>query len=288
MGFDQSIIKELEKFIDSYISNLMSKYGNKVACRDKITHIYHTASISEQLSDDYLTLVATKYHDIGRFPQYELLGNFNDRLVTHNVLGENYIQQLIKENKLPNSKELDAVRLVIQFHGKENLIPTSFQLTPEVFQLVRKVSMIDDLENSCVGVLGYLQRERDEDAKGYKKNNPDLDMKSISPYVLEKFLNGESFDKLIYCKTYADYAIFAATLLIKSLRSENHEFCKAILAKPWHGFSDGINGYYEIFKDMIDNRYLDLCMDTILKYYNYYIPNNEYQLSVNPTSIRRK
>lgn len=272
MTFDKSIIKELNNFIDKYIYEVIQKYGNRIACKDKISHIQSASSISEQIYGDDMTILATKFHDIGRFPQLELLGSFNDNMVTHNVLGENYIQQLIKSNELSSSPELDAIRLVIQFHGKESLIPFSSSITPEAIELVRKVSMIDNIENSCIGALGYLQRERDEDAKGYKKSNPDLDMKEVSPEVLFKFLNGESFDKIIYCHTYADYALFAASLLIRCLRSEDHEFCKAILAKPCHSYSDAINGYYEVLKDMIDNKYLDACMSTITKYYNHYIP----------------
>lgn len=76
------------------------------------------------------------------------------------------------------------------------------------------------------GVLGYIQRERDEDAKNFKKDNPELDMKSISPFVLSESLKGNSFDKNVYCKTYTDYALFASTLLIRCLRSEYHDFCK--------------------------------------------------------------
>lgn len=273
MGYDTSIIKELSKFIDTYMQDMIKKYGQgSIACRDKIAHINNTITISEELGNDEFTTLATKFHDIGRFPQYDLLGNFNDRIVNHNLIGENVIEQLIQSQELPNTKELDAIRLVVQYHGREFLIPQFLGISNDALKLINKVTAIDNIENSCIGVLGYIQRERDEDAKGFKKQNPELDMKSVSPIVLQFFLNGYTFDKNTYCKTYADYALFAATLLIKSLRSENHEFCKAIFAKPWFNFSDGMQGYYEIFKDMVDNKYLDICMDTIAKYYNNYIP----------------
>jgi len=49
--------------------------------------------------------------------------------------------------------------------------------------------------------------------------NKELDMKSISKYVLKKYTAGEGFDKNVYCQTYADYALFATTLAIKCLRT---------------------------------------------------------------------
>jgi len=89
MNFDKSIISELNCFIDKYIYDVIQKYGNRVAYKDKISHIKSATSISEQIYGDDMTVLATKYHDIGRFSQYELLGSFNDNIVTHNVLGEN-------------------------------------------------------------------------------------------------------------------------------------------------------------------------------------------------------
>jgi len=272
MGVNKENIKILNKFIDDYISEASIKYADVVTCSGKLEHIQNVTSISEDLSGDEMTVLAAKWHDVGRFPQYDLLGSFDDRVLAHHVVGENYIERLIQQKKLPTSKELDLIRLVVMFHGKEALIPASWNISEEDVNLVRQISKIDDIENGCIGVLRYIQRQRDEDAKGYAADNPTLDMKSVSPEVWPLYLKAEGFDKNVYCQTYADYALFAATLLIKSLRSENHEFCKRILAKPWYGFSDGLTGYQEIVKDMVDSEYVQASLDVIMKYYNDYIP----------------
>lgn len=284
MEINKSNVKDLNDFIDDYVKEASSKYAGIVACSDKVSHIENVTSISEELSGDEMTVLTAKWHDVGRFPQYDLLGNFNDRIISHHAVGANFIEQLIQQKKIPNSRELDLIRLVVMFHGKEGFIPSSWNISEEDVNLVRQISKIDNIENGCIGVLGYLQRERDEDAKGYVKDNPNLDMKSVSPEVWPLYFAAEGFDKNVYCHTYADYALFASTLLIKSLRSENHEFCKAILQKPWFDFPDGLTGYHEILKDMVANEHVDTCMDVIMKYYNNYIPMG----STEPVKVYQK
>lgn len=274
MGLDMKNIEFLNQYIDSYMEYVKKEYSNSVAVGDKIAHIESAVNISKTLdqNESSILVLGTKYHDIGRFKQYDILGNFNDRIVSHNSIGEDVIEQLISAKELPSSNELDAIRLVIQYHGKEHLIPNAKYLPKEVIELVKKVSLIDIIENSCIGALNYLQRERDEDAKGYAKDNPNLDMKSVSPFVFQEFISGRSWDKNVYNKTYADYTLFAVSLLIKCLRSEYHDFCKGVLAQKCFNYSDAISGYHAVLKDMIEPQKVDIVMSTILYYYNNYVP----------------
>lgn len=273
MQYNAEMLNYLNGYIDNYLNEMTEKYyKNSITCKDKIDHIVNVDKISHNISDDPLVHLAAKWHDVGRFSQYEILGNFNDRIVTHHVLGENFIEQGIQNGKLQNCPELDAIRSVVLYHGRERLIPSTYEISPEVMNIIKKVSMVDDIENGCIGVLGYLQRERDEDAKGYVKSNPELDMKSVSPYVLEKYTKGEGFDKNVYCHTYADYALFATTLAIKCLRGPFHDFCKQTLDQPFHGFNNGLEGYRAILEDMVDPKLVDLCYNVLLTYYNRYIP----------------
>lgn len=79
MKYNKRTIKKLEKYIDNYIESMRNKYKNVPAIQDKINHINRTAILVKKIAPkNDLARVATKYHDIGRFLQYELLGKFDD------------------------------------------------------------------------------------------------------------------------------------------------------------------------------------------------------------------
>ena len=143
-----------------------------------------------------LVRVATKCHDIGRFLQYELLGKFDDAIVLHHTLGEDVVTRAAFKGKIKITPELDIIRSAIMFHGRIDYMPYLAELNAEIKEIVDIVSRVDGIENGCIGAIGYLERECKEDAKNYKKNNPDLDMKQVSPKVLKFYLKGEKFDKI--------------------------------------------------------------------------------------------
>ena len=146
-------------------------------------------------------------------------------------------------------------------------MPYLTDLNNDVKEIIDIVSRIDGLENGCIGAIGYLERECEEDAKNYKKNNPDLDMKKVSPKVLEFYLKGEKFDKMKYCKTYADYVLFANILAITALRGKDRDIAKEALNLECFGYKTALDGYKDLFNKMIEPDLVDKCIKCFEKFY---------------------
>ena len=268
MKYSKKTMIKLEKYIDDYIENMKNKYKEVPAIQDKINHIKRTAILVERIAPkNDLARVATKYHDIGRFLQYELLGKFDDTLVSHHVLGEDVIVRAVLKGDLKISPELDIIRSSIMYHGRMEYMPYLTELSNDVIEIVDIVSRIDGIENGCIGAIGYLERECREDAKNYKKNNPKLDMKQVSPEVLEFYLKGKKFDKMKYCKTYADYVLFANSLAITALRGKDRNIAKEAIDLECFGYKNAIEGYKDLFIKMIEPDLVDKCIECFEGFY---------------------
>jgi len=236
-----------------------------------------------------MTVLAAKMHDIGRFTQYELLGQFDDGKVLHHYLGEDFIARAIYQGKLEPSEELDALRTVAKYHGREKFFPFKENIPDGAKELVDIVGRVDGIENGCIGAVGYLVREAKTDAKSYKKNNPELDMKSVSPEVLEFFKKGEKFDKMKYCKTYADYTLFAAVLAIQALKGKDREIALDAMknykcirtVKDKDGkeevieYENAIKGYEDIFGELINPKDKEIAIKVLKGFYE----NKDYVYS---------
>ena len=276
MKYNKRVVKKLEKFVDDYIKNMENKYKNIPAIQDKIKHIKRTVVLVEKMAPgNDLVRVATKYHDIGRFLQYELLGKFDDAIVLHHTLGEDVVTRAAFKGEIKITPELDIIRSSIMFHGRIDYMPYLAELGVEVREIVDIVSRVDGIENGCIGAIGYLERECKEDAKNYKKNNPDLDMKQVSPQVLKFYLKGEKFDKIKYCKTYADYVLFASILAIEALRGKDRTIAKEAMDLECFGYQNAIEGYKDLFKKMIDSNLVDICIECLEGFYKE--PNWKYE-----------
>lgn len=268
-------IKELERFIDDYIENMRNKYKKISIIQDKINHIIRTVVLVEKIAPkNDLARVAIKYHDIGRFLQYELLGKFDDAIVSHHILGEDVIVRAVLKGDIKISPELDVIKSSIKYHGRIEYMTDLTELDEYAKEIVDIVSRVDGIENGCIGAIGYLERECKEDVKNYKQNNQELDMKSVSPEVLNFYLKGEKFDKMKYCKTYADYVLFANILAITALRGKDRNIAKEALNLECFEYKNAIDGYKELFKKMIDPKLVDKCIKCLEGFYQN--PNWKY------------
>lgn len=267
MEYNEKNILILENYIDAYIETMKNKYIKIPAIQDKIEHIKRATLLVEKIAPkNKLAQVATKYHDIGRFMQYELLGNFDDNIISHHTLGENIIIKEIIKGNLIKSYELDVIRLVVMYHGMDKYIPLITNLDSNTQKIIDIVSRVDGIENGCIGALGYLERECKEDAKNYKKNNPTLDMKKVSKDVFNFYLNGEKFDKIKYCKTYADYILFASTLAITALKKDRKVAKEALELKCFQ-YNNAIEGYKDLFEKMIEPDLVNECINCLEGFY---------------------
>lgn len=192
------------------------------------------------ISKELLLFCAT-HHDDGRVDQYQLLGKFWDTEVSHNSLGVDRFDRWLTQNGYHSiSIQEQIFRDVLLYHGRPSLCYTDVSK-----QYVQLITAADDLENASA-CISYLIREVETDAKGYVHDNPEADQKSVSDFVFEHFTLGEKFDKLRYCKTYAEYVLFAATLMTSCIKKYN--FAKELLLQPGYGYSSILSGYKDVFE----------------------------------------
>ena len=290
LNYDNDVLTKIDIFAEDYLSEYEKKCASETfngvedvvkakQLQEKLSHIRRTVSITEEITKgNRLAVLAAKLHDIGRFPQYEYLGGFKDGIILHHNLGEDLISRMLFKHKLEPSIELDTIRQSVMYHGRMQFIPFKENpLTKEAMEVTEIISDVDDLDNGCVGALGYIEGEIINDSKDYKKNNPDLDMKSISPRVFEFFSKGEKFNKLTECHTYADYLLFATVLAIQSLKGKYHEMAAKLLETPCFEYENAMEGYRYLF-----NKYLDpsLSLEAYDILYGYYIEAKGYTSNV--------
>ena len=256
-------IDKLEIFIDDYLTEMHEKYKDNQAVQDKLEHIARVTMLAEKLCpEDRLAKVAAKYHDVGRFSQMELLGSFNDGKILHHYLGEDFIARALYQGKIEPSQELEAIRLAISYHARMKFMPFKSEIPKQAIDIVDAVGRADDIENGCIGAVGYIEREAVTDAKGYKKENPKADQTRVSQEVWGFFQSGEKFDKMKFCKTYADYTLFAAILAITSLKGKDRALAKHALELSCKGsyiegqerkeYASALEGYKDIFSRLIE------------------------------------
>ena len=112
------------------------------------------------------------------------------------------------------------------------------------------------LNNGCIGTPGYPEIETLTDAKGYQATNPDLDMKSGSPSVMDHFKKGEKFNKL------------TCVLAIQSLRGKDREVTQSVMKLECLGFKNSLAGSKDLFERYIDQAYSMEAYEILVNFYN--------------------
>lgn len=192
--------------------------------------------------DKTILLSCLEHHDDGRVDQYRLFGRFWDTDVSHNALGINRLDKFLQHNNLRVDKGIEILRQVMLYHGRIQLLA---DISEETKAYVELVTSADDFENAC-SCISYLLKELKNDEKGYIKSNPEANQFAVSDYVFSHFENGEKFDKMVWCHTYAEYVLFAATLATNCIKKYGN-FAKVVLSQPGYGYSSILEGYHDIF-----------------------------------------
>ena len=263
-------LNELEKWIDNFLEKQDLDNEHK---KDKYNHSLRTASIAKQLyPNDKFIEIAMKFHDVGRFIQYDKIKCFDDKILSHYTLGKEFIEEQEKIGNLQTSDELNRIKNIIRYHyGIEYINKKDLNcMDEETIKYIKLSSVIDSIDNGCIGATYYIEREIQNDEKHYKVNNPELDMKNVSNDVLSYYLNNEKFDKIKYCKTYADYLLYAIILLIDSLKDINTKQVILIIDKE-----NSINKYTELMKKYINQPISEKCILHLKQTYKFCCLNNK-------------
>lgn len=128
----------IEKVFDDYTSKFINDNPNVPGYVDKYNHSYFVrdeALLVDQIFTQYnpdfrqLLEIQSLYHDIGRFLQLKLIGNFSDydlaakfpKFKDHGELGTMVMQEQLLRNLFPDDRTLDEHILgVIKLHTKNN------------------------------------------------------------------------------------------------------------------------------------------------------------------------
>lgn len=218
----------------------------------KTAHIRNVVAIGmtiphEDLCDELLE-ICLQLHDIGRSVQWNIQRSFNDRLVNHRYIALQMVEQFIRENHVTVTDDWKVVIDVMQYHGVAHMYPFVSDIS---LPYVEIVSQADDIENGCLGALGYLEDEKTRDDKGYIAADPFKDQGDCNPELFGYLERGEKFNKLELCHTYAEYFVFAAMLAVNSCI---HHGDIAKRAMTTICYSDGdvhcdaVDGYCRIFR----------------------------------------
>ena len=244
--------------------------GNKVIYSDclvdKYNHIQNCLALANEIRpNDLMLKCLILYHDIGRIAQYDIWKRFADDKMLHHHIGAELFERYVFQGKIPNTKYNSLIIATILYHGRLSLLPSGF-VTDKERKYIEIVTTIDNLENGCLGAVGYLDREVEIDAKGYGQVDQDL----VSPDVLEYYKNIEKFDKMKYCKTYADYTLFAIILALVQLKGEYKDIAVAAMSRPVTdsfgiAHANAIDGYKAIIDRRIEPQYRKLCFNVLLE-----------------------
>lgn len=235
---------EKNRYYDIFSTNdLQGKFEH---IKSIIKLIKVIAELKNSNVDLELLCVLAEHHDDGRVNQQNILGKFCDSEITHNVLGIDRVDKFIVENNLEVDEEIQLLRNVIMYHGRQHLAP---QLSSKEKLYVDLVTEADDFENS-MSCVSYLIKEVENDAKGYIEDDPGANQKQIteeySDYIWKCFKEGKKFDKKKYCKTYADYVLFVATLVTNSI-VKYPSIAKTAFTQPGYGYNTILDGFKQTF-----------------------------------------
>ena len=230
-------------------ANRCTEIFNQEGLLGKMQHTQEVVKLSKAIAVaqnspvnlEFLEILA-EHHDDGRADQFRLLGKFWDTEVSHNALGLDRLEKfLAKQENFKPDFSVDVMRDVMMYHGRQWLS----ELHEKSKLYVDIITAADDFENalSCVS---YLVKEVEGDVKGYIAKNPEADQKAFSDFVWEHFKSGEKFDKMIYCTTYAEYILFAATLATSCIKRYG-VLAKTALHQPGYGYPSILEGFKDVF-----------------------------------------
>lgn len=251
-----SVSDSLRKFAILNAPELLFGKPSKSGLGGKTKHVYNVVRLGTKLPavglNEELVKLALQLHDIGRSVQWNVTNNFSDHEINHRYIGLQMIEQFIRSEKCEVTPDWLVLADVVEYHG----VPHMYGFVHEIsLPYVKIVTVADDVENGCNGALGYLEDEKSRDDKKYIQDAPERDQRDCSPKLLGYLERGEKFNKL-FCHTYAEYFVFAATLCVNACNNVG-EIAKVAMKDKCYCYKDengihwldAVDGYCHIFSN---------------------------------------
>ncbi len=207
-----------------------------------------------------LAILFAEHHDDGRFLQFQTIGSLSDRQFSHREAGAQMLDAFCKEH-LPSGREIPQdvlfLRAVMLYHGQLCKFDTT-TVPASSIPYIMAISAADELENS-MSCVSYLKRNYYDDEKKLSYDD------TISDEVWSFYETATKFDKMLYCHTYAEYILFAATLAVCSCHKYGN-FAKDLFKLPGYGYMSTLEGFHDIFFELLSEQ--DACRAyEILRHY---------------------
>lgn len=115
---------DLVKMYNLEDEDLSYKYKHSFRVKDNMAVLAKNMSLP--IKDVNLAMFIGLFHDYGRFPQYDITGGFDDKLLDHGDYGANYLKEHIEVMDFYNidKKDYEIVYKAIKNHNKYNLEDT--------------------------------------------------------------------------------------------------------------------------------------------------------------------
>lgn len=289
------MINTIRMFLDEQRKTQIERYQDNPDAMFKLTvHFPTVTQVAEKLApDDPVLQAAADFHDYGRMPQLDLTGSFNDGVLwsptDHHSIGykqfKSDMSHILRVDEV-EAEVLQQIANAILLHGlRGRAFPQEFaRLDQRAKEVVDFVSLIDDVANGTQ-CAGYMLRECQEQAKNQSKGGfiPDANaqLRTVSPRVMHFFRKGVSFDRK-ECQTYPDYALFGASLAIRSLDDPHtRSIALEIMSREiavWQYldqdklsqtvYPDGIVALQDIFDRVMDREYAIVAKDILQSHFS--------------------
>lgn len=234
---------ETNRYTDIFTDEVPALATKRLHIKRVVETARAIAQVQRSTVNKELLDVLAEHHDDGRVDQYKILGKFWDTELHHCVLGAERLDAWLHENNVDADEETNLLRKVMLYHGRLDIAENVSEKECEYIELI---TAADDFENgtSCVS---YLIREIETDAKGYVASNPKDNQKIVtSQMIWDCYESGTKYDKLKYCKTYADYILFAGMLATNCIKRYG-SIAKTALQQPGYGYSSILEGFKATF-----------------------------------------
>lgn len=200
------------------------------------------------LINKQLALFCAEHYMDGYVNQFELLGELDDTKVSHFCLGVDRFDKWLTHSSYvaPINTEIQIFKDVLLYYKVPELC-TMKDSKP----YVRFINAVDSFV-SAANYLQYIPRIIEADSKGYIRKDSKLNQRFVSPYVFNHYESGKKFNKPECLTTYAEYTLFAATLMTNIIKK--YPFLRKLLLRPGYGYATVLEGYNSIFKETLSVR----------------------------------
>ncbi len=237
-------LKPIKRWLeDNWCENLYERmdYRTRFEAKSLVTECNNFAKIVSGIfgQEDTLMEILAKYHDVGKFAQYRLLGFEDDQKLSHNALGLDSLDRFIELNEIKITPEIQILRDVIYYHGRK--ISQKAKLSENSIKYVEQISIIEVFTMECIRDLVNLERIAEKDVRRYNKEFPEY-IGKVREEIYTFFRNEDFRERRFFLKSYAEEVLVSVMKAIRLMREYGSTLQKAMTV-PNYYYASALAGY---------------------------------------------